>query len=213
MRLTPSLVFLVLANLLPVAGVIWWEWSVLSVMLLFWLENIIVGVLNIPRILFASGDGDARARGFVGRFLISIFFSVHYGMFTFGHGVFVFSLFGVGIETDPTPQLVIWMIDKHQLLWPVLALFASHFISLIMNYFVAGEYKTARVNAMMRQPYSRIIVLHLGIIFGGFILQTLQQPFMGLIILIALKIIFDVRAHRKEHRALSATIPADAEAV
>ena len=211
MRVTPSILVLVCANLLPVVGVVWWGWSVFSVMLLFWLENMIVGILNIPRILFARGDGDEKRGRLFSRLFTAVFFSVHYGMFTFAHGVFVFSLFGEGIGEDPSPQLVYQLVLEYQLYWAVLALFVSHLMSLVLNYFLSGEYRTATVKKMMHKPYSRIVVLHLGIIFGGIVLDLLQAPVFGLIVLIVVKIVVDVRAHMKEHHELSVTISPDQE--
>lgn len=209
MPLSPSIIFLVIANLLPIVGVIWWQWSVFAVMLLFWLENIIVGLLNMPRILFASGDTGNKYTRTGARIFTSVFFVVHYGLFTFVHGTFVFSMFGQDVGDDITPQLVWQVVHEYQLYWAVLALFVSHAVSLVMNYFVSGEYKTATVKKMMNKPYSRIVVLHIGIIAGGFLIQSLQQPLLGLIALIIVKIIVDIRAHRKEHREFSATIRSD----
>ena len=213
MRLSVPVVFLVLANLLPLVGVLWWHWSVFAVMLLFWLENIMIGLLNIPRILFALGDTDERQHRLSSRLSISAFFAMHYGLFTFGHGVFVFSLFGGEFDTDPTLQLTLKLVMEYQLLWPVLALFVSHLVSLMINYFYKGEFRTAKVKQMMKKPYGRVLVLHLGIIFGGFLLQKLDDPLPGLIVLIVIKIIFDLRAHSREHQQLSATMPPASEQV
>ena len=206
-RLTYPVAALIAANLLPIAGVLWWGWSVFSVMLLFWLENIIVGLLNIPRIVFAIGDADERQRRISNRLFVAVFFVFHYGLFTYGHGVFVLSAFGEGIESEPTFQLALQLVVGHQLQWAVAALFISHLVSLVINYFLSGEYRRAVVKQMMKQPYSRVLVMHLGIIFGGFLLEKMNGPLPGLVVLIVIKIFVDVRAHQKEHRRLSATIP------
>lgn len=207
MRPGYPLAALIIANLLPIVGVLWWGWSVFSVMLLFWLENIIVGLLNIPRILFALGDHDERQRRFSNRLLVTVFFAFHYGLFTYGHGVFVLSAFGEGIASDPTPRLALQLVIQQQLQWAVAALFVSHLLSLTINYFMSGEYRRVRVKQMMKQPYSRVLVLHLGIIFGGFLLEKFNGPLLGLVVLIIIKIFVDVRAHQKEHRRLSVTMP------
>lgn len=193
--------------MLPVAGVIWFGWSVFAVMLLFWLENIIVGILNILRIVYAGGGTDEKQRRLFTRIFTAAFFSVHYGMFTVAHGVFVFSLFGEGIDSDLSPQLVYQLVLDYQLYWAVLALFISHLVSLVLNYFLAGEYRSATVKKMMNKPYSRIVVLHLGIIFGGIVLDLFNEPLIGLVVLILIKIVVDIRAHMKEHRELSVTMP------
>lgn len=207
MPLSYPLAALIAANLLPIAGVLWWDWSVFSIMLLFWLENIIVGLLNVPRILFAVGDPDERQRRFSNRLFVAVFFTFHYGLFAYGHGVFVFSAFGEGIESDPDLQLTLQLVVQQQLQWAVAALFISHLFSLIINYFMSAEYRRVGVKQMMKQPYSRVLVMHLGIIFGGFLLEKLNGPLLGLVVLIVIKIMVDVRAHQKEHRRLSATIP------
>ena len=51
-RFTPSSLLLVAANLLPVYGVLAWNWSLFAVLALFWFETLLVGVmciLKIPR--------------------------------------------------------------------------------------------------------------------------------------------------------------------
>ena len=94
---------LVGANLLPLAGVVWWDWSVFEVLLLYWLESGVVGALNVPKILLAGGDDDgptstadaivdwqaeefpvewvARRSGIRDNVGVAIFFVFHYGVF------------------------------------------------------------------------------------------------------------------------------------
>ncbi len=50
-----SVVVLVLANLVPVIGVLFLGWDVATILVLYWIENGIVGLLNIPKILLARG--------------------------------------------------------------------------------------------------------------------------------------------------------------
>ena len=53
-RLSPSALVLVAANLVPLAGVLFFGWSVFSTLLLFWVENVIVGAFNVLRMLVAQ---------------------------------------------------------------------------------------------------------------------------------------------------------------
>src|SRR3989338_8418866 len=50
-----ALVVLVLANLTPLIGVLYFEWSIFMVILLYWMESIVMGVYNILKILIANG--------------------------------------------------------------------------------------------------------------------------------------------------------------
>jgi len=66
-RITPTAVVLIAANLVPLAGVLFFGWSVFATLLLFWVENVIVGVFNILRMLTAAPDqlfGGIHTRGF-----------------------------------------------------------------------------------------------------------------------------------------------------
>lgn len=51
-----SIAVLIAANLVPLAGVLVWGWSVFNVVVLYWLENVIVGAINILKMLTCAPD-------------------------------------------------------------------------------------------------------------------------------------------------------------
>jgi hypothetical protein len=57
---------------------------------------------------------------------------------------------------------------------------------------VRGEAAKTDPLSLMASPYPRIIVLHLAIIFGGFLLLALDEPMAGLVVLALVKTAFDV---------------------
>jgi len=201
---SPTALVLIAANLLPLYGVLVLDWAVLPIMVLFWLENIVIGVLNILRILFSSPADAAR---WARKLMLVPFFTVHYGLFTAIHGLLVFTLFG----GEPYEALVdgLWTLDaaRHAIaeysLWPgVGALAASHLFSFFWNYLGQREYQKARPEALMQAPYSRVIVLHVVILLGAMLIQLFHSPVWALLLLIGLKIGVDLRAHLKEHRRM-----------
>ncbi|TNF99521.1 MAG: hypothetical protein EP297_05390 [Gammaproteobacteria bacterium] len=201
MKISPSVILLVLANLIPLAGILWLGWEVLPVMVLFWMENIIIGIYNIPRILLASADEAERLGTKLGT---AGFFAVHYGLFTMVHGIFVFEMFGENYlqGRELSVELLVRLVMDFQLYWAIIALFVSHGFSLVMNYLLGGEHHAVTTRQMMKKPYDRVVILHVGILAGGFILQMLSEPLAGLVVLIMLKIFFDVRSHQKEHKGI-----------
>ena len=42
---------LLLSNLIPLYGVLVHDWDVFPIMLLFWSENVVIGVMNVARML------------------------------------------------------------------------------------------------------------------------------------------------------------------
>ena len=199
--LANSAIVLIAANLVPLAGAVFLHWTVFEIVILFWAENVIIGALNVPRMLMASGG--KLVNGLSKVFMIP-FLIFHYGMFTFVHGVFVFTLFGgEELQSARFPNDIEPMLNSVLDLGlgiSLIALFLSHAFSFFWNYVAKGEYLKADSKSMMVRPYGRIFVLHVTIIVGGFFLLSLGSPIAGLILLVLLKLVFDLRAHLKEHK-------------
>ena len=191
-----SVLALVLSNLIPIAGVLFFDWSVAAILLLYWAENAIIGFINVLKMAVSQGLKKsflpARQKGttvppFEKVFGI-LFFCAHFGVFTLAHGIFVISLFGKDLP------------DPGSFLLATLSLFVSHALSFFLHFIKRGEYKQAKFNSLFFQPYKRIIVMHITIIAAGWAMGMLGSPDWALLILITLKILFDIGAHRKEHK-------------
>lgn len=53
-----STVMLIASNVLPLVGVLLWGWSTFNIVVLYWLENLMVGVINILKMIVCSPDPD-----------------------------------------------------------------------------------------------------------------------------------------------------------
>ncbi len=51
-----SAILLLVANVIPIIGVLFFDWSLLTILVLYWLENGIVGFWNVPKIILAQGS-------------------------------------------------------------------------------------------------------------------------------------------------------------
>ena len=190
---------LVAANVVPLAGVLFWGWDAFALIALFWMENVIIGVFFLLRMLCL----DPRDMTLWAAKLFMVpFFCVHYGMFTAGHGIFVFSLLGgkrYDVQGFALLEPATRAASEFGLWLPLAVLFASHLFSFGWNYLWRGEFRTAQLSRLMTEPYKRIIVLHVAIILGGFGAMALGSPVWALLVLLALKIALDFKAHVKEH--------------
>ncbi len=196
--MTPSVFALLLANALPIAGVLFLGWKVFPLVLLYWLENVVVGGFNVAKLLLAQPGAPATWAGKV--FLIP-FFVVHFGGFTFVHGVLVVALLGPkGSQPFDLLGTVLPAIHANHLGWAVVGLLVSHGLSLYWNYLKNGEYRRASLNALLTQPYGRVVVLHLTVLFGGWIVMALGSPLPALVLLAVIKTAADIRSHQAERR-------------
>lgn len=185
-RLLVSTILLIAGNLLPLGGVLFFDWSVYHVLLLFWAENLVIGLFTLARfwtLYRREGEGAVL--------LYMPFFCLHYGLFTLAHGAFVVSLF--------RPEHAAGL-DVGTLGVPLLALFISHGGSYVMNFLGNREYRESTPKEVMVAPYRRVVALHMTIIAGGVLVQWLGEPVYALALLVVLKIFLDVAAHRKSHR-------------
>ncbi len=211
---SPSVLALLAANLFPLYGVLAHGWSVFPVVFLFWMENVVVGVYNVLRLLLARTAGGAAAAE---KRAAIPFFIAHYGLFTMGHGAFVIALFGQELggfsgARVPDPRPFLWIIERYGLIVPALALVISHGVSFGWNFIHRGEREHATVRQLMFRPYGRVVVLHITLVFGGFLVMGLHSPTSGLLLLLLLKVALDLRAHRKERAKLAgANVPSKAK--
>jgi len=191
--LRPSAVALVLANLVPLVGVLLFDWRVLDILMLYWAENVVIGVVNVLRMSVCPAG--------MKWFLIP-FFLVHYGFFCYGHLLAVTGIFSESMGTATAwlyffgmPLANAWESP----LWiAIAAIAASHMFSFFGNFIAGGEYRRTRVSELMSRPYGRIVVLHVTIILGAALIDWLGSPIMMLVVLIAAKIALDLRLHLSE---------------
>ena len=203
---TPALVGLVAANLLPLILTVMFGWELASIVILYWWENLITGFFAILRIIGASGDGDgnkgAKAHG--EKVFLVPFFCFHYFFFCFVHGIFVLILTsGDSFGSGPTPGNFLasfWSAVPEWGTISLVAIFASHGISFWRNYIVGGEYKKTSCFSELVRPYGRIVLLHVCIIAGGFVMMAFGAPMFMVLLLIIGKTIMDAGLHVVMHR-------------
>jgi hypothetical protein len=186
---SPSALILMLANLLPLFGVLWYGWDIGDLFMLFWIESAIIGAFNVLKMLVVG----KWAALFMG-----VFFIAHFGAFMAGHLLFIFGFFVPDMENN-SPSLV-QVRDMLLSMWPaVVALVASHGFSFADNFLGRREYLLKTVREQMAEPYKRIIIMHFTIILGGFMVMGLNAPVLALLLLIVLKTGMDFSGHICEH--------------
>lgn len=138
-------------NLLVLAGVIAWGWPPGNVFVLFWIENVILGVVTTVRIATAQGRADGAPR-----WARSAFFVAHYGIFAIVHGAFaLFIAFSVGFA--PTLEA---------LGLPAILIALRYVVELATGWFRGGRRKTVTPDQAFAWPYPRLIVLHVATLLG-----------------------------------------------
>lgn len=222
MVLKPSSIVLILANLIPIAGVLWLDWDALEILLLYWTESVVIGVINVMRMLASrsrhplsglslgpkgnassalfDAAGSRLPSGGIKAFIIP-FFILHYGAFCYGHLSVVTGIFS---PDQPRENILSLPMFAERSFWiAVAAITVSHLVSFFNNYIGKEEYLRTGVGALMQRPYGRIIVMHISIIIGAGFINWLGNPLPMLVVLVVVKTIIDLRFHHAERDKFS----------
>jgi hypothetical protein len=208
---------LIAANLVPLLGVIFYQWDSQTILALYWIENLIIGGFNIVRMAIAS----AYHRKIDGVFLI-LFFCFHYGLFCAAHGTLLVDLIGfsdqLNATASPNFQLVgpfvlfndaihiVTAFIEHlspAIVLGVFVILLSRGVSFIEHFILRGELFNATPNKLMMAPYSQILVMHVGLIVGAMVLKNLNDPIWLLAVIVILKIVVDYSQHVRRHKKQS----------
>ena len=182
----PSVILLTWVNLLPLVGVFLWDWNIVTILMLYWLESVFIGALNVPKILMCQGSPSSKI-------FTSAFFTVHYGGFAAGH------LMALGFLLHLDKPLEYFQIVGPMFWLAAISLFLSHLYSFFANFLGQQEYTERSESEQMFKPYRRVFILHFIILFGGVFIMSLPHLEYLIVLLVLLKIALDVRAHLKDH--------------
>lgn len=187
---TPRAVLTLAYNFVPVLGVILWGWDAFALIFIYWIENVLIGVRTfITMVLRSVVGGEPSALFMAG------FFTVHFGMFCFVHGLFVVTMFAEAAAPDTPFDLLAIALKQMQANLNFAAAVgaaagwqAAELIFAIRR----GDLNTQTAQALMLAPYPRIMVLHLTIIVFGFALIATGAPQAGVVLLALFKTVADV---------------------
>ena len=187
-----SAIALVVANAVPLLGVMFFGWDLGDIMVLYWVESGVIAFYTVLKIAIV---------GKLGALVAAPFFVGHFGGFMTGHFLLIYALFLRGHNTGWTPGAAAELQSIFTPIWTsIAALFISHGVSFYSNFIGEREYEGATVSGLMTAPYNRVILMHLTLIAGGWIILLTGLPVGALVVLVLLKTAVDLHAHRREHK-------------
>jgi hypothetical protein len=209
----PSSLLLIAANLVPLIGVIFWDWDAFILLMLYWLETAVIAfwtvvrIATLPRealggIRFSGSDKTASPLGF------AMFVTLHAGIFMLVHFLFLWELFSGdwARRIHGLRDFVEQVIVATGLWVPLIALFV---VRGVLMMFAAVEPSLRRLfrlaprapdkGALTLGPaetvlfglYIRIIIMQVTIILGAWFAMLIGTA-GALVFLIAIKTAVDL---------------------
>ncbi len=192
--------YLIIANCIPIVGVVFFDWSLFQILMVYWMENIVIAFYTILKMVKASSrfmkiPGRSQGGRLTVVFIIS-FFIIHFGGFVFVHWVFIHVLFG------PSSAFFNGQVEIIPLLITFFIFLVSHGISYWQNFIAGGEFNKVSPIDMMLAPYSRIVVMHLTVLAAGFVFAIFSLNRFFRIIIIIIKTVIDYRLHSRQNKKI-----------
>ncbi|MBY0531297.1 MAG: hypothetical protein K2P86_04935 [Xanthobacteraceae bacterium] len=198
------------SNLIPLIGVVYWGWSTFVLLMLYWAETVIIAFWTLMRIL-VGGDFAKNVFGEIfGRLFMFVFFLVHSTGFMLGHFIFLWAFYsGVpGRNTQLSDAFFqtlpheFWngIVLANGLLIPLAVSFVGRGAAFVIEMAKLPLWKRLvdqdnvegrQAGALVGGLYTRIVIMHL-VILGGAALAQKYGALAPLILLIAAKTVVDL---------------------
>lgn len=187
--------------IIMLTGLIWWGWSPLLVVMAYFFETIIIGILHIAKMLSVWRYGKeqqlavrANKHDTMNHVGLIPFFMVHYFFFVGIQSIFVFSFFGKELGSRDAFGLIEnyqLLLSKPEFLLVFAIQVATHTGILIRQWIIPARYHQYTLNKLFIQPYLRIFIQQFVTILAGFFFIILNTGIAVAILLIVLRLLLD----------------------
>jgi hypothetical protein len=179
------------ANLLPLIAVWKLNWTFYDLLVLYWAEIILVGVINIFRMILVNPGSSTMSFHLLKIFFVP-FFAGHFGLFCVGVGLALQIIFGK--ENFQVENQIMAMLTgaSRMLFWPIVI---SHLFSFSWNYIGQREFRRTTIMRRMFAPYLRVIPLAIFFIAAAYACLRFKSPDWMIIALVIGKALIDLITH------------------
>lgn len=186
---------IVAGNMLPLAGVLWFNWSIFELVLTYWAETVIIFFYTHLKILRVKGPAHLLAIPFSAFFwygFISIHLFLICGLFgpkglEFAHH----SIFGTFWPSNLLDYISAEMATA------VFLLFLTHGVDFVVNFIIRKQYRDDTPEDLQKHFVYRIMIMQFTLIIGGWVILLTKTPVWGLAALVIIKIIADLHSYSK----------------
>lgn len=196
------------SNLVPLIGIAFWGWDAFELLVLYWCETAVIGFWTSIEMTFRPAPfpdrNMERLSRRAGRGFRSLLLMVNVAIFMAAHMAFLWNLFaGQWKERVHGPGDFVQELIVGSGLWmPLAVTFVTQGVLLVSD-LASGRPASAspfdtsiRSSSAIAGLYRRIVVMHLTILFGGWILIGFAKEHAAAI-LVAVKTVIDLVLNRR----------------
>ena len=207
----PSLVALLIADLVPVFAVVFLHWKVFPIVLLFWADSVFIQCSGFVKLLFAKWDLQTNSSSpiagisvfcviFLGRNLFFLFMLIDLFGDSQAHSAlhqlntvagFFAGIIGIAIDAA----------QRDHLIWAIVAAAVSRGLSLA-GYFGKGEYLRSDPGAIIGGLFLRDLLTFTALVAAMLVVEKLDSQVVLLLMLLGFRLTLDLLGYTAERSAL-----------
>lgn len=198
---TPSNAFIWLNSILMLVGIFVLHWKPEVVIIAYFLETIIIGVIHIFKLLIVLRYGDKQLidptkKDIFTGFSVIPFFIFHYFFFIFVQSIFIFEMLGDMIPSENGSFNVFgnyaYLLSQHDVFMAFLTLAFSNVAMTFKNFVLPGEFRRTTTSKLYFQPYVRIFIQQFVTIFAWFFMFVSSSAMAASLMIIIFRLGVDL---------------------
>jgi hypothetical protein len=209
-----SLLPTAIGNLVPLIGVLLFGWDLPSILVMYWIEAGVVGLVNVLRIRrsMALGRPTVDADGSVerpivraassGGWLLALVWLLAYGIFWAILGPFVIQIANGGFY-EGASQTGWRGASADVIAWGTVSLVGGQLAAYVVDYVIGRRYLTVTSLELLRDPFVRIFIILATIAAGGVGIALIGSPVGFLAAMVMAKTIVEIWFARRAPTAIS----------
>ncbi|MFH2105425.1 MAG: DUF6498-containing protein [Parcubacteria group bacterium] len=188
------------ANLIPLIGTIFLDWDVMSVLIIYWFESIVIGIISAIKLLLLKGKSwEENAYVILYIFVFPGVFFIYFEIIKWVAGIVQGRENGTGSVIAPDTISFLFNYISFSTAFALAVLAISHYLSFSANYLRNKKYQTYQPQIfknMINAPYRRLFIMHV-VLWAGGLLSFAIQSFV--VVLVLLKILVDIMTFLVEY--------------
>ncbi len=165
--------------------------SPLTILFVYFLETIVIGIFNIFKMMYASNQKDKSGFGLI------LFFLFHYGFFVAIQSIFAFAIFSFGDDVvfrEPFHLINNYgiILNLQDIKYALPAIIFTHLGKFFADFIGNKKYLKFEIKEMMYAPYLRIIIQQFVVILSFFFIIFPKTGNIAAILLIVFRFIIDL---------------------
>lgn len=204
----------IIGNLVPLIGALLFGWDLPSIVVMYWIETGVIGLVNVLRIRrsMALGRPTADADGSIerpivrvaisGSWLLAPMWLLAYGIFWAILAPFVIQIANGGFY-EGASQTGWSGASAEVIAWGTVSLVGGQVVAYVLDYVIGRRYLTVTSLELLRDPFVRILIILATIAAGGVGIALIGSPVGFLAAMVVAKTIVEIWFARTAPAAIS----------